>query len=617
MLTASMMWAPSSAGALDQSARAIVVDSVSVQSGANSIQVIIQSNVPMSYRHTSQEDPPGVYLYMTAPTVSSRQAMEKIYNDVIEEIRFVYKDMKSPMGAPVPLNYIYLKLKQPTGYTVVQKDWITVVELKNRVHKYTRAAAKFNPEDNAYKPRSERKKDVAVLPPNPTLQDFLDVGLRNSVALQLAEQDHGVAKLRFFDASRAMFPALTGRYVESHGTMLLDPTIPDDDVDFERREFGLQVGQPIFESGRLYYAMRQASMQKTVSAQNVRKTREEVAFEIKKAYYNLIKAQRAVKLRQSAKANVEQVVEMTRKKKQLEMVTQTEALSAESQYSQMSYKLISEQRDLELAQLKMAALLNLPEDLQEDIPDPKDDVSPDHVLRIETPLATLVQLAQKHRPDLISADYSARYHNYGEKVAKADTRLRIDASGFVGKSGGAFDAEDLQLRSSWNVGLQARMFFLGNSMKGTGTGEKTSPDLGETSRTQTNARTAELGLLDGIKGMADRRQARIARERAANDFEQMRRQVAMDVKEAYYNVEKAILQLRSTMQDMDYRKKDLDIVRQKEKLNLADPSQRMSAESYFVEAGVAAEDAMAFYKVSVASLDKALGVPYETVKGSQ
>jgi hypothetical protein len=43
----------------------------------------------------------------------------------------------------------------------------------------------------------------------------------------------------------------------------------------------------------------------------------------------------------------------------------------------------------------------------------------------------------------------------------------------------------------------------------------------------------------------------------------------------------------------------------------------MGAESAFVEASVSAEEALAFYQVSIASLDKALGVPYDTIKGSR
>jgi outer membrane protein len=593
----------------------IVVETVNVQTTGKYTKVILQSSAPLKYREIEQTNPPGLFLYMDAPTVSKRPPIQKIYGDLVEEVRFGYKGAGVGAGEQtLPLDYILFKVTEPASYKIVQKDWVLVVELQPRGGKAAARAA-AQPDADAYVPEAPSRKSqqkLAVLPSSPGLQDFLDVGLANHEPLRIAEKEYGLAKFRFFEASRALFPSVSGRYTQSDGTLLLDPTDQEDDTDFRRKEIGLQLGQPIWQSGRLYYSLRQASMQKRISAQNLKKTRADAAFEIKKAYYNLVKAQRALKVRKEISDRAEKTLELTRKKKQLEVVTEAEALGVESQYSQIYYRMLSDEKDLQIAQLRMQALLNTPEPVPAPLPEPE-PLDFKALVTLNTTPDALVAQAMSHRPEMVSADYTARFQRYGEKVAKAEGRLRVDVSGFIGKSGGAFEAEDLQLRSSWNVGVQAGMYFAGNSLRGTGTKEKTSPDLGETSRTGTNAQTANVGVLDGLKVISDRRQATINKDRAMMELDQSRRNVDVEVREAFFNLEKAKLQLKGGQQEYDYRQKELTIARQKERMNLIEPTQALSAESSFAEASVSLEEAVAFYQVSLAQLEKAVGLPLESL----
>ncbi len=93
----------------------------------------------------------------------------------------------------------------------------------------------------------------------------------------------------------------------------------------------------------------------------------------------------------------------------------------------------------------------------------------------------------------------------------------------------------------------------------------------------------------------------------------MRRNVEVEVREAYYNFEKAKLQLKGAQQELDYREKQAGIARQKERMNLIEPTESLSAESSYTEALISHEDAVAFYHVSLASLEKAVGLPLDSL----
>jgi outer membrane protein TolC len=341
-----------------------------------------------------------------------------------------------------------------------------------------------------------------------------------------------------------------------------------------------------------------------------------VTFEIIKAYNNLIKSQRALKVRRELMDRMNKVIELTRKKRQLELITESDALGTESQYNQAYYRLLSDEKELEISRLKMESLLNVSDPLPAVLPETDETFDPNRLVDLNVPVETFVDAAFKHRPEMLNADYAATASAYGAKAARADGRLQIDASGFIGKAGGSF-VEDpnnpFSYKTSWNAGVQASMFFLGNSLKGMRSRDRTSPDYGETTATNTDATTASVGLLDGFKVIGDGRQARIARERAYYEREQARRNVEVDVREAYYNIQKARIQLKGAKVEVEYRQKELGISRQKERMNLIDPPQAMQAEVSYADAVNGWEEAISFYKVSLANLAKAMGEPLDSI----
>jgi outer membrane protein TolC len=596
----------------------LVLESVNIQSSGKFARVILQGSQPLKYRDIRQDDPPSIYVYMTAPTVSKRPPIQRVEAGLVEEIRFGYKSGRLPESTPVPLDYVLLRLSEDASYTIVQKEWFTVIEVSPRSRELLPAESDLLAPPSGLPAVATRKgKTLAVLPSNPTLPDFLEVGMANHVPLQIAREDLRLSKLKQFEASRALFPSVTGRYDESDGKLLLDPTDPEDDSNFRRKEIGVQLGQPIFQSGRLYYSMRQASLQKHVSRQNVEKTKADFIFEVKKAYYNVIKAQRNVKQRRELAERADKIRELARKKRQLELITEAEGLGVESQHNQVQYRVLSDEKDLQLARLRLEALINHPQPLPEEIPDSQETLDPDNLFTPRVPMERLIEEAYARRPDMLSAEYNARLHIYGYKAARAEGRLRVDASGFVGKSGGAFDNEPLELQHSWNAGLQASLYFVGNSAKGLASREKKAPDLGEASRTRTESKSVSAGFLDGLKVISDKQQALINRDRALMERDQTRRNVEIEVREAVYNLEKAVIQLKGAQLESRYRDKEAVIARQKERMNLLEPSQVLQAELSFAEASVSKEDATAFYKVSVAALERAMAMPLESIQQLQ
>ena len=588
------------------------LESVTVQTTGRFSKVILQSARSLKYRDMKQES--AVVLYMLEPTLSRKPPVEKTYSDLVDEIRYTYKGDRTPMpgGNPELLEFVTIHLKETASANIVQKDWLLAVELR-RGEAAADATPGLAPEPLTGSAPTVKQKGIHALPPNPTLADFLEVGLANHAPLRIAQDELKLATARHVESMRNLLPSVTGKYTFSTGQMVQDPTKPDDDVAFKRKELGLEMGMPLFHSGQNVYALRQAAYQKRVAQQNVAKTKSDITFEIRRAYFNMVKAQRSLRVRRELNQRTEKIIEVSRKKKQLGLITQADALGAESLYSQSYYRLLSDEKELEIARLKLSALLNTNDPLPEVVPEPKETTDSRTLLELSVPPESLIQLGMSHRPELLISEYTAAAQHFAARSALAKKLLMVDGTFFSGRAGGAFEDQPLQMRYSWNAGIQGSLYFGGSTVKGARTREHTVPDFGETTATNIAANTASVGFLDALRTGSEYLQAKIERQKAFNDRNQARRNVEIDVREAYYNIQKGKIQIKGAEAELDYREKELDIARQKERMNLIEPAQSLAAESSYGDAVANHEEALSFYQVSLAGLERAVGMPLESI----
>jgi len=590
-----------------------VIESVSVQGVGKFAKVVIQSTRQVKYRDV-MDTSKGVVLYFMEPVVCHRPAIERTFNDLVSEIRYGYKseETASPAGKARPIEFISIRCKENVAYTVVQKEWVLAVDL--RVSAATVSDAILSPTPLVKRGEtSVSHHPKAHLPDSPLLKDFLTVGLANHLPLTIAEEEKAVANMRLLEAMRNLLPAVTWKYNRSNGLLLEDVRVSSDDTKFKREEYGFELGVPLFHSGRNYFNYSATVHQKRASVQAVRKVRAETVFEITRAYYNLIRAQRALAVRRTSSQRMETIVTMARKKKQLGLITEADYLGAESLYSQGYYRLLSDEKDLEIARLKMASLVDVPEQLPEMLPNPPDAVDPRALLRLNVPPENLIKTAQENRPELRAAEETALAHTYSYKAAWAEDLLKVDGTWFGGKAGGAFESDPLEMRYSWNGALQASLYFGGSTLKGARTQEHTVPDYGETTATDVYGRTVSVGLFDSLRSAGDARQARVNKDRAVYERYQARRNIEVDVREAYYNIQKSKIQIKGAQTELDYRQKELGIVQQKERMNLVEPKETLAAENAYTDSVSNYEEALAFYQTSLAGLERAVGVPLSSI----
>ncbi len=81
-----------------------------------------------------------------------------------------------------------------------------------------------------------------------------------------------------------------------------------------------------------------------------------------------------------------------------------------------------------------------------------------------------------------------------------------------------------------------------------------------------------------------------------------------EVREAYFNYEKSLIQIESTSKEIEFRNEQERIAREKGKLNLASNSEVLGAKINLTSAHTSRNEALAYYHIALASLNRAIGI---------
>lgn len=588
------------------STQAVVIEKVTVDDVGNRLLVLMQASKPIKAFVFERNDPPSLFVqFMSTPVYTQSDPIQVVGIDPLIEIRYGYTRfneaaaLKRGPGQKSEIDYIELRLKRPVFYHFQQEGWVLVVGLD-------RTTAKVEVPEINFRFDTAHYSGASNVPENPKTLDFVETALANSRLLAVAREEVKLARFRVFEAERALFPEITARASVTRGRET-NP-FPNENFGgfeaaaFRRDEYGVQVTQPLYQSGRLYGAYRQARLNRLMAAENVRKQAQDLGFEVKKALYTVLKNQAIRRIRQELVAQGEAVKDMVKQRYDLGLTARSQVLNVVAQADQASYQLVSDEQDVTLARLVLISLMNQSEPL----PDP---ISGElEFSRLSFNVESIIQWAKDHRPDIRIARLNAEltYNNW--KAAKADGKIKVDAQGFYGRAGAGFDEDDeFDLREAWNVGLRVSRAFWGNTVRGNYTKESAAPDLGQSFITESEQKSVEVSLLDAIPGVSDAEQARLQYERAKAELVEASRRAEYEVRETYYNLEKAARQLDAVREDLNFRKKDLEITREKVKLGLAEISQLMTAETVYAQSQVSEQEALSAYNIALADMDRVAG----------
>ncbi|NTV52859.1 MAG: TolC family protein, partial [Candidatus Firestonebacteria bacterium] len=419
--------------------------------------------------------------------------------------------------------------------------------------------------------------------------------------LKLAQEEVAVADAKALEAARELWPNLAAKGEYTKGAAVVELGTPG----FTEQSYGVQMSYTLFQGGRLWATYKQADDNLKIARLKYEKTRQAMIYEVTEAFWNLARAQANVADYQDAYREVSRYSSMADKLHAAGTLMKKMMLSANSQKRQCEYQIQSCQADLEKFLWKWTEVLGLEEPPlsrpQAEIPFQEKEFS----------LERSLKLAFEHNPEIQIQKLTLDAGHYELQTKNSYDWPKVELTGFYGRSGGAYESEALSLREDYNFGVKLTQPFAWNSLDLSGFNQKTSPKLGQSSLTESKTTSGTFNILDGFKSAAEKQEAAWHFHQAQFNLDKAKQDVANEVREAYFNYRKALAQVRNSQLDVDLAERELSI----QKINLRDDKATLpdvaEARNKVTGARVSMREAYAFYLISLAALEKAVGMPEE------
>ncbi|MFH2137265.1 MAG: TolC family protein [Candidatus Omnitrophota bacterium] len=509
---------------------------------------------------------------------------ENLKKESAEKLSKVRKEAKERVEKGETLEKAYEKLKADTGISTIPLAREQLMD--PNMYKDVSLPSEIQPVIR----RAVSATDIQ------TLEDCLGIAIAANLPVQIAQEQQKLSKLRVREARRSFYPAFLGQWKEIDGKTITEP--------YRGRSIGVQAQQPLFTGGKLTAALRKEQLGELIARGNLDRLKQDLIFNVSKTYYELVAAKRTYDLLNAVKIKEAELLTQIEKEFQILSATPAELLTAQSLFNQVCFQVASTEREFILAKLKLEKEMFT------------ENINIDNMsfqLRnrnIEVTLEECLDLAFRNRPELNILERTIKATKYGEDVIRSEEFPNVSLIGSYGRSGEAFDQRNLQLATEWSLVGQVKWFLGGNTVESSYTRDQVTPYKVTKSDTNLRSQTMDtkFSFWDNLAHFSKRKEAQITRKQAEKDLAEMRNKIQQETEDAYYSFIRFKTQLGFSLNEIGFRRKQLEIAKAKKRMNESSTAEVMEAEFQLIQANANYEQALAAINGTIGSLNRAIGI---------
>lgn len=430
-----------------------------------------------------------------------------------------------------------------------------------------------------------------------SLDDCISLATANYMPLQIAKEQEQLAKLRVREARRAFYPAFLAEMKEIDGRTITE--------DYRGRTYGFQAQQPVFTGGKLTATLHKEQLSEFIAKSSLDRVKQDLIFNVSKTYYELVVAKNTLDILKELKIESEKLLEEMEKEFNIGSATPALLLTAQSLHNQICYQVASLEREVVLAKLNLEKEMfteNLNVDnLNYNLSLKKID---------DANLQNCIDLAFKNRPEPKILELTIKAAKYGEDIITSETFPNVAVVGTYGRSGEAYSNRDLALAKEWSIMGQVKWFLGGNTVETSFTRDRVSPY--KVTRTDTHLSSdtynTKFSFWDNLAHFTKQKEAQITRKQAEKDLAEMKNKIRQETEDGYYSYLKYNTQLAMALNEIGFRRKQLEIIKAKRKMNEAAVPELMEASLQLAQAQANYYQALGGIRAAIVGLNRAIGV---------
>ncbi len=440
-----------------------------------------------------------------------------------------------------------------------------------------------------------------------------------SVQADISKQRINLARFRIAKAIRDFFPEATFEADLKHGSLSVPAFVSD--------HWRTKLRIPVFRGGVLWNTLQLEMNNLEVAKRDYDKTVSNLIAAVSQAYFEYERAQNILRDQEELIQKVEEQKRISDEKYKSKLTSEIEKLNTDSLFGQAQYDLETTQQEVEIAKLELQKYLNL------ETTDPI-EISPLYSLselNVEalrkTPMIPgsavdgksstnwehLIELAYENRPDLQVESAKLKATQFAYRVALGQRLPQFDLLVEFGELAESFISDSLhpKHRPEFRFGMEATWPFLGNTLKYALDHDQHAKSVtqfqsGEGTRTFSHTFSAKL--LDDMGQFSSMLEAKVNNLEQVVELEKTERDVVREVKEAYFNFNKALIQVESAYKRMGYRNRLAQLAKHRLDTNEIQISEYLQAEMDFTQERGLVYKALSELFLSKAKLNRAIGI---------
>ncbi|MDD5496707.1 MAG: TolC family protein [Candidatus Omnitrophica bacterium] len=433
------------------------------------------------------------------------------------------------------------------------------------------------------------------------MNECIEIAVRNNLPLKTTKKSVKLAEWRLWEARRNMLPKVGGRMEEYTGKI------------YGRRFYGrkqsVDFQWTVFHGGEFLFTMKQAEVNLKIVNREYARIKNELILQVKKGYYTLAKAKENLKFQEELSRDVARIYEMVLKQSDSGIMSNLELLNVNAQTNQVRFQLTSAKGDIEVAELILKQAMNV--DVRERI-DVEEAVE---FKKIDADFESILSDAMVHRPEMQINSLMVSYYMYEMKVAKSKSWPKIDLLGSWGLAKEQFiakdqsDVDDVEdLAPQWYGGVKVSIPLWGSTGEYGYTKEHWVPVVSAVHGTETITNSYKFNFLDNLAQYSEKYAANVDIDKARQELIKTKQDVTLEVKEACFNYEKALMQLDTAMNKVKYQESDLELTKFRRQMEEAQDSNVIESMIKLAQEKFGYVQAITDCNIAVASICKSVGI---------
>ncbi|MGB2629931.1 MAG: TolC family protein, partial [Candidatus Omnitrophota bacterium] len=452
-----------------------------------------------------------------------------------------------------------------------------------------------------------------------SVDECVQLALSRNPRYRIASEQVKLAEMRIWESRRDLFPTGALKLERSFGKIGVGSGVgQQQDRHYQGQKWQFELKHVIFDGMDRWFALKQSQANLYVVKQEREKVKTDIYEEVKRAYYSLDKAYKAVDIQAKFKEKLDFYWNIASKAYEQELISKMIYLRAKAESMEADFTYYSAEEDIKIAEMVLFQAMFMDSDQKIRI---KPAESPKKTISIG--LENCYQLALANRPEVRIKAKMVEYYNFERKMMKAKAWPKIDFQGTFGKAYENYqplnDPGDIANQNpnrsgrtaspEWYAGIRGSVPIFGNTFEYNYVREKWAPTVSAFRGTETATSYFTLKFLDDIAYFSNLQEAKVGFERAKYEYTKAEQDAYVTVKEVYFKYWKALMNLEISRAQLEQQKTYVDVLEEQLKIGADIDFHRMMDEIVkLAEYAYGVIQSDADYYISIVELNKTIGL---------